>query len=177
MNETLRRALDERNVLNIRNALSTLTFADRGFYTNDFTDALREAESLSIEGLYEAFDDEEFKPEDEWDEEYWRYLNASLVDNFCSERIEMLKKVGRKVYPKQPKVAPMPPSTNRPPRGGSSGGKGYPPRPHNGISPVVKVGVAAAVVAVGCATVGPVATVGGIVVAGGAAYACHKLMK
>lgn len=180
MNETLERALAEKNVLNIRNALSALTFADRGFYTDEFDDALQKAESLSIEGLYEPFDGEEFKPEDEWDEEYWRYLNASLIDNFCAERIEMLKKVGRKVYPQQRKTTASPPNSHgayRPMGVSGHGARGNYRHHSEGIPVIAKVGIAAAVVVAGCATVGPAATVGGIVVAGGAAYACHKLMK
>ena len=182
MNDSLKKAIEEKNLLNIHNALSALTFKDEGFYTSEFEDTLREVESYNIEGLYDEFDGEEFKPESEWNKEYWAYLNASLIDNFCHERIDMLEKVGRKVYKKKQTAQSDAPkydnySNNTSPRRVHTSGHNY--QTHKtGISKEVKViGAGVVVVAVGCATVGPAATVCGIAVAGGVGYLCHKIIK
>lgn len=182
MNDSLKKAVEEKNLVNIHNALSALTFKDEGFYTDEFENTLREVESYNIEGLFDKFDGEEFKPESEWNKEYWAYLNASLIDNFCPERIEMLKKVGRKVYTKKQTAQSTAPKYNNYSNGASSGRvhtSGHNYHVHKTViskeAKVIGAGVVA--VAIGCATVGPAATVCGIVVAGGVGYLCHKVMK
>ena len=101
MDKNLIAAVEERNVLHIKSALTSITLKDRNFSTGEFDEGLRYVESKNIAGLYDDFDGEELKPESEWNQDYWTYINVSLVDNFCKERIDLLKKIGRKIYPVQ----------------------------------------------------------------------------
>ena len=107
MDKNLMSAVEERNVLHIRSALTSITLKDRNFSTGEFDEGLRYVESKNIAGLYDDFDGEELKPESEWNQDYWTYINVSLVDNFCKERIDLLKKIGRKIYPVQSTPKPI----------------------------------------------------------------------
>ena len=98
--DVFRNDVEEKNVLHIRDELITIAHEDRGFYTTKFDDALAYARNANIENLFDSYNNESFKPKEEWDEEYWRYIASSLMDNFCEERINHLKEVGRYVYPK-----------------------------------------------------------------------------
>ena len=77
----------EKNILHIRDELTTIAHEDRGFYTSKFDDALAYAKDAGIVGLFDTFDNEPFKPKEEWNREYWSYIAASLMDNFCMESI------------------------------------------------------------------------------------------
>ena len=103
--DEFRKDVEEKNILHIRDELTTIAHEDRGFYTTKFDDALAYAKNANIEGLFDNFDNETFKPKEEWDREYWAYIAASLMDNFCEERINHLKEIGRCVYPKPQKTA------------------------------------------------------------------------
>ncbi|MBR6012917.1 MAG: hypothetical protein IK062_03925 [Selenomonadaceae bacterium] len=108
MDKNLMSAVAEKNLTAIKTALTSINLKDRNFSTGEFEEGLKYVESQNISGLYDTFDGETFKPESEWDQSYWTYINVSLMDNFCRERIEELKKVGRKIYPVQsmPKTQP-----------------------------------------------------------------------
>jgi len=108
LDKNLMSAVEERNVLHIKSALTSITLKDRNFSTGEFDEGLRYVESKNIAGLYDDFDGEELKPESEWNQDYWTYINVSLVDNFCKERIDLLKKIGRKIYPVQQKTVTPP---------------------------------------------------------------------
>lgn len=101
MDKNLMNAVAEKNLTAIKTALTSINLKDRNFSTGAFDEGLKYVESQNISGLYDKFDGETFKPEAEWDQSYWTYINVSLMDNFCRERIEELKRVGRKIYPAQ----------------------------------------------------------------------------
>lgn len=179
MDKNLMNAVAEKNLTAIKTALTSINLKDRNFSTGAFEEGLKYVESQNIAGLYDKFDGETFKPESEWDQSYWTYINVSLMDNFCRERIEELKRVGRKIYPAQatpqiqPSVQPsarkknqptttQSPSTNQASRrrGRNSESAGLP-------LPLKVVGAAVAA-GVGFAVGGPAVGVGVAAVAGGA---------
>lgn len=172
MDKNLVAAVTERNASHIKSALTSITLKDPGFATDEFANAMRYVADQGI-NLYEPFDGEVFKPESEWDKDYWRYINVSLMDNFCRERILKLQEIGRKLYPVKAQAPTPPKQTSPPPRTTSSGipksPTGSRPRSSgdNGIPFPVKAVGALALVGVGCVTIGPPATLG-IAAAGGA---------
>ena len=169
INDKVRQAVDDNDPLQVRSALTMVTLLDRGFNGSEFDDSLDYARN--VEGLWDEFDKESIKPEEEWDEEYWNYLNASLMDNFCPERIDLLKRVGKKVYPpkaKTVKYPTIPPSPRRPSR----------PHTQVGMSLPLKVGGAIAVAAIGCATIGVTKTaIAAAIIVGGAIAIQKKGMR
>ena len=90
--------IENRNVRHIRNEFYTIAHEDRAFVTGKFEEALAFVKNKELEGLFVPFDQEPFKNEDEWSRDYWAELVASLMDNFCMERILHLKEVGKVVY-------------------------------------------------------------------------------
>lgn len=164
MDAKLIEAVKERNALHIKNALTMITRRDRGFHTGEFDEALEYVKKQNISDLYTPFDGEEFKPESEWNEEYWTEINVTLMDNFCPERIELLKKIGRKVYPQPPAQSAQSDRSNnqsaRPSarsntqsaqsnrssgnsaRGGGSSGAGMPPFVPAAIAAVILIVIA-----------------------------------
>ena len=42
---------------------------DKGFKTNEFDDSLKYAKSFNVDGLFDKYDGEEFKPKSEWNRE------------------------------------------------------------------------------------------------------------
>ena len=169
----LERDIAAKNIGHIRDELTTIALEDRGFYTGRFDEALEYVKGKHIDGLFDSFDKETFKVQEQWDGDYWGTLNASLMDNFCMERIDHLKEVGKAVYPKVCQTT----SLNE--RGSSNGSKQsnavYVTGEMKGkksMPIVVKAGVGAtcAVVA-GVATIGVTKTmvgVGAILMVGGA---------
>ena len=156
INSEVRKSVDMGEIQQTRTNLLMITLLDRGFLGTEFDESLNYAKKL--DGLFVEFDNEPIK--EEWDEDYWNYLYASLMDNFCQERIDLLKKVGKKVYPPKAKtttsttgpsspgpseIPPVPRPIPRPIRG---------PGPKPGIPLHIKVGGAIAVAALGCATIG-----------------------
>ena len=105
-------SVKEKDISHIKNALTLITRKDRSFYSSEFDEALAYVKSNGID-IYNKFDGEQFKPESEWDDNYWNYINASLMDNFCDERINLLKQIGKKIYRPQVKQEPSAP-TGRP---------------------------------------------------------------
>ena len=101
ISKNLQKDVLEKNVRHIRDDLITIVHEDRSFQTGKFEEALSYIKEHGIEGLYEPFDHEDFKSRNEWNEDYWRYMVNSLLDNFCMERIEHLKDVGRTLFPAQ----------------------------------------------------------------------------
>lgn len=101
ISKNLEKDVLEENVRHIRDDLITIVHEDRSFQTGKFEEALSYIKKHGIEGLYEPFDHEAFKSRNEWNEDYWRYMVNSLLDNFCMERIEHLKDVGRTLFPAQ----------------------------------------------------------------------------
>ena len=102
--DSFKKDVESKNVNHIRDELTTIAHSDRDFHTSEFDDYLQYAKDAKIEDLFDKFDGEEFKPKDEWDEKYWSYIVSSLMDNFCKERIDHLKEVGKYVYGKDKKT-------------------------------------------------------------------------
>lgn len=103
ISKNLQKDVLEKNVRHIRDDLIVIVHEDRAFQTGKFEEALSYIKEHGIEGLYEPFDHENFRARNEWDKDYWRYMVNSLLDNFCMERIEHLKEVGRTLFPTQTK--------------------------------------------------------------------------
>lgn len=97
----LNSAIAERNYRKIVGALMGYVFSDRTM--NDFSAALRYVESQGIpaSSLYSPYDPAN-RPIDgnpaNWDTDYYCVAVAGLEQNFCSQRIEHVKQVARKVY-------------------------------------------------------------------------------
>ena len=181
MDKNLMAAVAEKNIVAIKTALTSITLKDRNFSKGEFDEGLRYVESQNISGLYDAFDGESFKPESEWDQSYWTYINVSLMDNFCRERIDLLKKIGRKIYTAQvqtstqPTIQPPVQKKNQPPttisqrhgttqtgsRKRSSEGTGLP-------AEIKTVGGAVVAGVVGTVIGGPAVGIGAAVAVGGA---------
>lgn len=179
MDKNLMDAVARKNLTAIKTALTSINLKDRNFSTGAFDEGLKYVESQNISGLYDEFDGESFKPESEWDQEYWTYINVSLMDNFCRERIEELKKVGRKLYPIQSTAQSQPTtaqsaqkknqtSTTTEPSTTTQTRRRQRPAESSGLPMAVKVVGAAVATGVGFAVGGPVVGVGVAVAAGGA---------
>ena len=154
--DEFRKDVEEKNILHIRDELTTIAHEDRGFYTTKFDDALAYAKKANIDGLFDIYDNEPFKPKEEWNREYWAYVAASLMDNFCEERINHLKEVGRFVYPRPAKRVSE--DSEQPHRKEEHGKK---------HSPVIVIGVAAAAALIGYTIIGTKTAIGAAILAGG----------
>ncbi len=173
MDKNLVAAVAEKNLSHIKSALTAINLKDRNFSTGEFEEALRYVEGRGI-NLYVPFDGGEFKPESQWDNDYWLYVNVTLEDNFCRERIDLLKKIGRKLYPVKAQASTPPPqkptTSTTTPRNENSGIP-KPPRQQksegDGVPLPLKVVGTMAAIGLGCVTIGPPATLG-IAAAGGA---------
>lgn len=100
ISNTFKQDVEKGSVIHIRDELTTICHEDRSFSTGKFDAYLDYAKKANISGLFDTFDGEDFKPKNEWDKDYWSYITASLMDNFCNERIRHLKEVGKHVYGK-----------------------------------------------------------------------------
>ncbi len=165
VDDKFKQAVDSGDILDVRTRLLMISQIDRGFCETKFDEYLDYAKK--IDGLFEAFDNEPLKAEDGWNEDYWNYLYASLMDNFCQERIDLLKKVGKKVYPSVAKMTSRPTISSSPRRTSM-------PRSQPGISMPLKVGGAIAIAAIGCATIGITKTAVAAAVILGGAFALQK---
>lgn len=96
--KTLEEAVNKGDLTGIYSTLYTVLHEDPAFSTGKFEQLLGYVRSRNVPGLMQPFDGERFESEDKWNEEYWALQASELVDNFCEERIEHLKKVGRKLY-------------------------------------------------------------------------------
>ena len=163
INDKVRQAVDNGDVQQTRTNLLMITLLDRGFSGTEFDDSLAYAKKL--DGLFDEFDNEPEKT-DEWNEDYWNYLYASLMDNFCLERIDLLRKVGKKVYPQKAKTINRPVGTSSPRPTGYS-------KP-TGLSLPLKVGGSIVIAALGCATIGITKTALAAAVILGGAFALQK---
>jgi hypothetical protein len=106
MTETLKSAIEERNISRIRSVFYTIAHEDPSFASGKYEETLKYVKGLNIEGFIEAHNGSEFAPQDAWDKEYWAEVASELQDNFSQERIDHLIEVGKYVYGKnaEPKV-------------------------------------------------------------------------
>lgn len=99
VNNKVRQDVRERNVRHIINDLIMIIHNDRGLYTSEFADSLAYVKAAGID-VEEPFDGGDFAPESAWNDQYWAEQMAKLRFNFCQERIEHVKAIGRKLYPR-----------------------------------------------------------------------------
>lgn len=98
--DKFKKDVEDKNITHIRDELTTIAHSDRTLSNGEFDAYLDYAKKANINGLFDPFDGEKFKPKEEWDKNYWSYMVASLMDNFCNERVKHLKDIGRYVYGK-----------------------------------------------------------------------------
>lgn len=96
--KTLEQAVNKGDLTGIYSIFYTVLHEDPAFSTGKFEQLLAYVRSRNVPEFMQPFDGEKFGSEEEWNEEYWALQASELVDNFCEERIEHLKKVGRKLY-------------------------------------------------------------------------------
>lgn len=106
--ELLRRRLDEqpRNMRRIVGAIIGFINADPRFNTNRFDEGVKyvlrqgisESELFSV---YQPMEGDLFREPEKWDEQYYSLSLVRLKDNFCKERIEHVKAIARKLYPRE----------------------------------------------------------------------------
>lgn len=109
LSKTMEKAVQEKDLEGIYASFYTILLYDPSFSTGKFEETFQYIKSLGIPGFVQKYNGTEFKDADAWNEEYWDMVASELVDNFCVERIQHLKKISAKVYPKKqsniPKLA------------------------------------------------------------------------
>lgn len=99
LSKTLQEAIENNDVLAIHSSFYSILHEDPNFSTGKFEKTLAYIKVKNIPGVFQEYDGEVFKESDEWNEEYWALEASVLMDNFCMERINLLKQIGRKLYP------------------------------------------------------------------------------
>ena len=115
LSKAMENAIQEKNLDGIYASFYTLLLYDPSFSTGAFDETFQYIKSLDIPGFIQKYNGTEFKDADEWNEDYWDMVASELVDNFCVERIQHLKKISVKIYPKKQSSVPkyVAPSVNR----------------------------------------------------------------
>jgi len=93
-------AVDSKNLNSIYSLFYTILLSDPGFKTDKFDEAFRYVTSCKIDGFIQPHNGDSFAPQSEWDDKYWDKVASELVDNFSVERIQHIKEVAKKVYPR-----------------------------------------------------------------------------
>ena len=101
LSKAMENAIQEKNLDGIYASFYTLLLYDPSFSTGAFDETFQYIKSLGIPGFVQKYNGTEFKDAGAWNEEYWDMVASELVDNFCVERIQHLKKISMKVYPKK----------------------------------------------------------------------------
>lgn len=99
LSKTMEDGIKEKDLEKIYSSFYTILLSDPGFYTEKFDEALEIVKGKNISGFIQQYNGTPFEDESNWTQEYWDRLASELMDNFCEERIVMLKKVSMKVYP------------------------------------------------------------------------------
>ena len=102
----MQEAIANRDLLGIYSSFYTILMYDPGFAMGQFDETLRYVKSKNIPGLMQPYNGTPFKGEAEWTVDYWDLVASQLMDNFCQERIDHLRRVGHKVYPAARQAAP-----------------------------------------------------------------------
>lgn len=115
----LNRRIVENDPSMLRESLGSMIYGCRDFSDGEFDGAVRYVEAHGIK-LKEPYDGKELvsdsKPESEWTDDDFAVAIARLKRNFCDERINDVKKIGKKLYSKNaPKTSSeAKPSTSTP---------------------------------------------------------------
>lgn len=87
-------AVGQGNALRVKIMLKNSLLLDTSF--RQFDEMLEYAKAR-IPGLVESHDGEAFRQQEDWDEDYMNEQLVSVVENFSAERLELLKKIVRKL--------------------------------------------------------------------------------
>lgn len=98
ISQTMQQAIENRDMNMIYSSFYTILLSDPGFTTDKFDEALAIVKEQNIPGFLQAYNGMKFEEENEWTQEYWDKVASELMDNFALERIEFLRKMGRKVF-------------------------------------------------------------------------------
>ncbi|MBO5020450.1 MAG: hypothetical protein J6D52_07280 [Clostridia bacterium] len=98
LSKTMEDAISTKDISRIYSSFYTILLSDPGFATEKFNQVFNEVVSRNIEGLIQKYDGKTFESSEMWNQQYWDKVASELMDNFCRERIEHLKEVGKKVY-------------------------------------------------------------------------------
>lgn len=109
MADLVDKALSEGNLRSARRVISNICPADRTFTTGEFEDALEYVRDVKGVDIFEPFDPS-LKPlyaervdrkDPTLEEDDFAASVACLKENFCPERIEDTKKLGRYLFPEE----------------------------------------------------------------------------
>lgn len=109
MSDLVDKALQEGNLKSVRRIISNICPSDRAFTTSKFADALEYVRKVKGVDIYEPFD-ASLKPlyaervdrkDPTLEEDDFAASVACLKENFCPERIEDTKKLGRYLFPNE----------------------------------------------------------------------------
>ena len=95
----LKDAIENKNEKAIISALQTILNTDRSFGNGEFDRALKYVED-NVSGFMKPNKSETFN-KNEWDEDYWVEISTSLYDGYVIEKINFLKAMSEKLYPKK----------------------------------------------------------------------------
>ena len=104
-NETIEKAIKDRNIQLLREALGNICYVDANFSIGEFDSTIgyiknsgisdEELKDKKLEG--ELITDQKSSP---YTQDDFIEAVAKLKNNFCDERIEDVKKIGKMLYPK-----------------------------------------------------------------------------
>ncbi|GHU76345.1 hypothetical protein FACS189461_3800 [Spirochaetia bacterium] len=101
INITLDKAIRAKDLETVRNIMTTAMVQDPGFSKGVFEERLKRClASLSNTDIFVPFEGDPINTNpDEWTKDYYFAQQTKFRYNFSLERLEHLKKVGRKLYP------------------------------------------------------------------------------
>ena len=130
MTHLIDQALQNKNLRNVRRIVANICPHDRTFTTSEFDDALEYVRDVKGVDIYEPFDsllkplyaDRIDRKDPTLEEDDFAASVACLKENFCPERIEDTKKLGRYLFPEEmhstrPEPKPQPRMQSHRPRG------------------------------------------------------------
>ena len=97
----IERCIREKDIKNLRGAIAVTAFVDRTFATGEFEKTLKYAESKGIKVKEDKLIGELIsttKDPSEYTQDDFSTAVFELKENFCDERIEDVKKIGRTLY-------------------------------------------------------------------------------
>lgn len=99
--ENIKKAVDKRDIFNIRSYLIANILLDKSL-TGNFKDCFEYCvkNGISESEIYEPHNGKEIS--DDITEENYKKLRSGLNSNFSRERVEALKKIAIKLYPSKP---------------------------------------------------------------------------
>lgn len=107
-NSFLKRSVDEykngSKINKVRTALIGIISSDPGFKSNKYEEAIKyvEKNGVSLDILFENLDENNVpkmnNDRQQWDRTYFAKASINCERNFCRQRIEHLKDVGKDVY-------------------------------------------------------------------------------